>query len=148
MRFDILSLSHHSESFVLSEMPQSEIHCALYRSSDRQAIHSRALESPIPCAESPQSQTCYADSATSVQSYTCDSNKRLPPFRFPLTHLSCQLPLHREVENCTSQQFESHLYLSISRGFDCKIIWKAWGSGYWGLFPAGCEGIQMAAFKS
>lgn len=27
-------------------------------------------------------------------------------------------------------------------------IWKAWGSGFWGWFPVGCKGIQMAAFKS
>lgn len=121
VQLDILSLSHHSKSSVLFEMPQSEIHYVQY-SYDRQAIHPHALESPIPHAELPQSQAHYADSATAVQSYTCDSNKRLPPFCFPLTCLSCQLPHHRGMENCTYQQFQSHLYLSISQSFDCKII--------------------------
>lgn len=148
MQLDIFSLSRHSKSFVLFELPQSEIHYVQYRKHDRQVIHPNALKSPITCTESPQPQSHYADSATGVQTYTCDSNKRVPPFCFSLTYLSCQLPLHRETENCAPQQFESHLYLSISPGFDCKIIWKAWGSGFWGWFPVGCKGIQMAAFKS
>lgn len=145
---DILSLSCSSKSFVLFELPQSEIQYVQYKIHDKQAIHPNVLESPIPCAELPQSQSHNADSVTGVQTYTCDSNKRVPPFCFSLTYLSCQLPIHRETENCAPQQFESHLYWSISPGFDCKIIWKAWGSGFWGWFPVGREGIQMAAFKS
>lgn len=144
MRLDILSLSHHSESFVLFEMPQSEIHDTQYKAmTDRQSIHTN-LNLLFPVLNCPKSQTHCADSATGMLSYTCASNKRLPS----LTYLSCQLPHHSEMENCTSQQFECHLYLSISQGFYCKIIWKAWGSGFWGWFPVGCKGIQMAAFKS
>lgn len=42
----------------------------------------------------------------------------------------------------------SSLRATTTWGFDCKIIWKAWGSGFWGWFPVACKGIQMAAFKS
>lgn len=83
------------------------------QSYDRQAIHPHKLESSIPCAELPQSQTHCADSATGMLSYTCASNKRLPS----LTYLSCQLPHHSEMENCTSQQFERHLYL-IAKSYE------------------------------
>ena len=87
-----------------------------------QGIHPQGIKSQNPQTELPQSQAHYAHSATGVQFDTCDNNKRLLSFCFPLSNHSCQLPFHRQMENCTSQQSGSHLYLSISQGFDGKII--------------------------
>lgn len=148
MWLDILSLSHNSKPFVLFEMPKSDIQYVLYIYCDRQAIHPHALESPIPCCELAQSQTYYADLTSGMQCYTWDNDKKTPSLL-----LSSHLPflsittLHIDGKLHISAVWEPP-HLSISQGLDCKMMWKAWGSGFWGWFPQGCKDLQMAAFKS
>lgn len=142
----IVLVTHHFKSFVLSEMPQSGFPLC---TDDRQAIHPYALKSPVPWAEFPQSQTHYADSATGVQSYTCDSNKKTPSL---LLSLSPTFPVNYHSTDRWKTAHLSSLRATYTWAFPsiliAKIIRKSRASGFWGWFPVGCKGIQMAAFKS